>query len=321
MPAMRTCSWLAGFLLSLTGLTAARAQSPDALLRCDPGTVIKDIDGAFKSFYPAGDGVHFKECAIPLSPGSHNIEVCFSMGANGTTSIRGETVAQGSICIQSRKLTLDAQPGRTYRVKFDFSDKWDARIDDVTEAEAGLSYDVPAEPPRPAGSKKDLETIVVIRATPENAVLGLQKGVIRGQWLDLGMFGALKLTNLSRKGVPDGYHIYRAHGGDTFAFTSGQLIAKSAFGMKSFTPCEDFRVRVYENIPAGKVLYLGHVSVERGPGYYIGRYIDDLPEARAYIDTHHPELAGRLEAIPYREAKTPNICQEAGTDLRAIAVP
>jgi hypothetical protein len=316
MPSMRSHSWFAGLLLSLTGLSAADAQSADAILRCDPGTVIKDIDGAFKSFYPAGDGAFFRECAIPLSAGPHKIEVCFSMTANGTTYIRGETVAEGAICIQSRKLTLDAQPGRNYRVKFDFSDGWNARIDDVTEAEAGLSYDVPAERPKPAGSRKDRETILVIRATPENGVLGLQKGVIRGQWLDVGRFGALKLLNLSRKGVPDGYHLYRAYGGDTVAFTSGQLLTGSAFEIRSFVPCDDFRVRVYEDIPAGKVLYLGHLSVERRPGRYVGAYIDDLAEARAYIDSHHPELAGRLAAAPFREAKTANICRDAGSDLR-----
>jgi len=43
---------------------------------------------------------------------------------------------------------------------------------------------------------------------------------------------------------------------------------------------------------------------------------DDLAEARAYIDAHRPELAGRLEAVPFRTALSPDLCRFTGYDLR-----
>jgi hypothetical protein len=302
-------------LLSSTAV-AQESSTPSAILRCDPGTVIKDIDGGWKSYYFAGEGSGFKECAIPLSRGPHRIEVCFSFSTAGETIVGGQRVASGGLCMQSRKLEVDAQVGRTYRIRFDLSPDWKAFVDDVTEAEAGLSYEPPPERPKPKGSKKERETILVLRATPENAVLGVQTGVIRGKWFDVGMFGALKLFNFSRKGVPDGYHLYRAYGGDTVAFTSGQMMDGSVLEIHQFVACGDFRVRVHENLPAGRVLYLGHLAVRKAPLGYVASYSDDdIAEARAYIDSHHPELAGRLEVAPYREVRTTRVCNGASYDL------
>ncbi len=90
----------------------------------------------------------------------------------------------------------------------------------------------------------------------------------------------------------------------------------SVFEIHQYVACGDFPVRVYEDIPAGKVLYLGHVTVSKAPLGYVAAFSDDdLAEARAYIDAHHPELAGRLEAFPYREARTANVCNNAPYDL------
>src|SRR5689334_7124037 len=142
----------------------AFAQSPPAsspMLRCDPGTVIQDIDGVTKSYYYAGDGAGFKECAIELSPGPHVVRACFSLGAVGTTSIGGSDVAFGGYCVKARELSVDAAAGHTYRIKFDLAADWKVFIEDVTEAEAGLSYAVRPEKPKPAGSKKERETILV----------------------------------------------------------------------------------------------------------------------------------------------------------------
>lgn len=310
---MRTCICFVAISLLLTGLARAQAQSQDAILRCDPGTVIQDMDGGSRSFYAAGEGSAFKECAIPLSQGPHTLRVCFSLGATGSTSISGAEVASGNICMEKRELTVDAQAGRTYRVKFDFSADWKAFIEDVTEAEAGLSYEVPPEKPKPGGRKKDRETVLVLRATPQEAALVLKKGVIRGKWLDVGQFGAVVPLNLSRKGVPDGYHIFRVHEGDTVAFTSGSMMGGSAFKLRHIVACGGFVVRVHENIPAGKVFYIGHLTFKDAPWGYVATHSDDdLAEARAYVDSTYPELAGRLEAMTYREARMPNVCRGTG---------
>jgi hypothetical protein len=302
-------------LLSSTAIAQSPPDSP-AMLRCDPATVIEDIDGASRSYYAAGDGAGFKECAIPLSTGPHVLRVCFSLGAVGTTSIGGANVAYGGQCVKARELSVDARPGRTYRIRFDLVADWKAFIEDVTEAEAGLSYAVPPEKPKPKGSKKDRETILVFRASPENAYFGMQKGVIRGKWFDVGRLGGLQSSDFSRKGVPAGYHVYRALAGDTVGLSGGQMMGGSVLEIHSISPCGDFKVRVYEDLPAGKVLYLGHLTLRDGPGGYVGTYTDDdLAEARAYIDAHHPDLAGRLEAVPFREARTANICFGTGYDL------
>lgn len=302
-------------LLSSTAVAQAPSTS-SAMLRCDPGTLIDDIDGGSKSRYFAGEGSGFKECAIPLAPGPHVLNVCFSTNSAATTTIGGATVASGGVCTQSRRLEVVAQPGRTYRIRIDLTPDWKAFVDDVTDAEAGISYELPPEKPKPKGPKKDRETIVVLRATPENAYLGVQKGVIRGKWFDVGMFGALKVFNFSRKGVPDGYHLYRAYGGDSIAFTSGQMMDGSVLEIHSFRPCDAFLLRVHEDIPAGKVLYLGHLTVKKAPVGYVAAFSDDdLAEARAYMDSHHPELAGRLEAFPYREVRSASVCNNAQYDL------
>ena len=308
---MKHASWLVIVALGLVGINAASADSPDAILRCDPATEIRKIDGDARRAFSAGFGQTFRECAITLSPGTHKVEVC-----HDTEGSAGYIYAF-TICDPNREVTIEAQPGHTYRLKLDFHSPWKAWVDDVTESEAALSYEEPPEKPKPTGSKKDRETYLILRATPEHAVLGLQKGVIRGKWFDPSAFGVPKLLNFSRKGAPDGYLVFKAHGGDTLAFVSGQMMDGSILAIKQVISCGDFPVHVFENIPSGKVLYLGHYTIQDAPGGYVGSYRnDDLAEARAYIDSHRPELAGRLEAVSFHTARTANLCRYSGFDLR-----
>jgi hypothetical protein len=308
---MKHASWLLVIALGPAGMNAASAGSTDAILRCDPATEIRKVDGDAKQAFSAGFGQSFRECAIPLSPGTHKVEVCYD-----TTGSAGY-IYEFTTCDPNHEVTIEAQPGHTYRLKLDFHVPWKAWVDDVTESEAALSYEEPAEKPNPAGSKKDRETYLILRATPEHAMLALQKGVIRGKWFDPFAFGVPKLLDVSRKGVPDGYHVFRAHGGDTLAFVSGQMMIGSVFEIKQVISCGDFPVRVFENIPSGKVLYLGHYTIQNAPGGYLGSYRnDDLAEAREYIDSHRPELAGRLEAVSFHTALTANLCRYSGFDLR-----
>jgi len=308
---MKQLSWLAIVALALLEMNTANAGSTDAILRCDPASEIRKIDGDSKRAYSAGFGQTFRECAIPLSPGSHQLEVCYDdQGSAGY-------LYEYTVCKPNREVTIDAKPGHTYRLKLDFHAPWKAWVEDVTESEADLSYEEPPKKPKPTGSKKDLETFLILRTTPEHAMLTLQKGVIRGKWFDPFMTGVPKLLNFSRKGVPDGYHVFRAYAGDTVAFVAGQMMTGSITDIRQVNSCGDFPVRVYENLPPGKVLYIGHYTIQDAPGGYIGSYRDDdLAEARAYIDAHRPELAGRLEAVPYHTAQTPNLCRFSGFDLR-----
>ena len=116
--------------------------SGDAILRCDPAVEIRKIDGDSKRAFSAGFDQTFRECAIPLSPGSHKIEVCFdSEGSAGYISAM-------TICTPNREVTIEAKPGHTYRLKLDLHAPWKAWVDDVTESEARLSYEEPARKPK-----------------------------------------------------------------------------------------------------------------------------------------------------------------------------
>jgi hypothetical protein len=309
---MKQISWLALLVLVLAGSSPANADTTDAILRCDPGTLIKKIDGSGEGYKMAGHGAAFIDCAIPLSPGSHTLDVCFDASSTGWP------VSVVLTCSENRKLAVDAQSGHTYRIKLDITGEWRTWIEDVTEAEAGLSYEKPPKKPKPAGSKKERETILILRATPEYAWLQLLKGTILGKWFNADTFGAVKLLNHSTKGVPDGYHVFRAYGGDSVGLIWGQMMIGSIFVQKQVMACGDFPVRVWEDLPPGKVLYLGHLTIKDAAKGYVGAYSDDLAEARAYIDSHHPELAGRLEAASFREARSPNLCRGLGFDLSAI---
>ena len=302
--------WL--LVLLITGACVAHADSPNAILRCDPGTVIKKMDGSGKGWYSAGHGRGFADCAIPLTPGSHRLEVCYD------ASLQGGLYSIEATCAENREVTVDAQSGHTYRLRLHLVRDWKAWIEDVTESEAGLSFEKPPKKPKPTGSKKERETILVMRATPDYAWLQLQTGAIRGKWFNYGNFGPVIPINVTSKGAPDGYHVFRAYAGDTFALTWGQMMIGSILVPKNFAPCGDFPERVYQDIPAGKVLYLGHLSIQDAPGGYVGTYVEDLAEARAYVDAHYPEYAGRLEAAPFREARTGNICRGMGGDLSAV---
>jgi len=303
---------IALLILLSAGANPANAGDADAILRCDPATVIRKIDGDPKRAYKAGFGQSFQECAIPLSTGTHQLELCFdSEGSAGY--IYAEIV-----CTPNREVTLDAKPGHTYRIKLDLhADPWKVWVDDVSESEAGLSYEKPLKKPKPSGSKKEQETYLILRTTPQHAQLALQKGEIRGKWFDPFMTGLPKLLNFSRKGVPDGYHVFRAHAGETVAFVAGQMMTGKVLEIRQVTSCGDFPVHVYEDLPAGKVLYIGHYTIQDAPGGYVGTWRDDdLAEARAYLDSHHPELVGRLEVVPFHTALSANLCRFSGTDLR-----
>lgn len=211
-------------------------------------------------------------------------------------------------CEQNRSVTIDARAGRSYRIKFKLAHDWKAWAEDVTESEAGFSFAEPAKKPKPEGSKKDRETFLVVRATPTYAWLIYNRGVVFGKWFLARGLNSIRSKGQSTKGVPEGYHIMRVSAGDTVAMTGGRMMIGSMFVAKNINPCGNYPLRVYEDIPGGKVLYLGNLTLTDAPGGYTEQYIDDLAEARAWLDAHEPELAGRLEVTSYRVLSTPYIC-------------
>lgn len=280
---------------------ASSAEGSGAILRCDPAVIVEKIDGGGKYTMASVGGV-FIECEIPLTAGAHSLDICFDASWQ---SFNGGMMVK---CDKARTVKMEAVAGHTYRVKLNVTrDSWTPWIEDVTEAEAGL-WEKPVKKPRPKGSKKDLETVLVMRATPAHAWMQFYKGRAWGKWFEHGTFGELRSKGQSTKGVPDGFHIMRVKAGDTVAMTGGRMMVGSIFVAKSIQPCGNYPVRVYEDIPAGKVLYLGNYTITEGPGGYTDQYVDDLEEARAYLATHEPELAPRLENTTYRVLGTTNFC-------------
>lgn len=288
----------------------AAADPAGAVLRCDPATLIKRIDGDLKAYHNAGNGTSYEECEIPLAPGAHTISVCYDVVPAGAGP-----VVIGGVCSENRELAVNAEAGHTYRIKLSFRKEWTARIEDVTVTEADLSYARATDKPKPTGSKKERETILILQATPEYAFLTLQKGVPQGKWFTRDVYGGLKPFDYSTKGMPGGFHVVRAYAGDSIAVTNGKLLTGSIFVPKFVVPCGDFPVRVYEDIPAGKVLYLGHLSINESPPGYVGEYSDNIDAARTYLRAHYPDYAERLEPAKYRIMKETEVCRGQGTDL------
>lgn len=298
----------------LTYPAFSHAQEPSAghgTLRCDPGVVIKSIDGK-EEIVKAGNDKTFVDCAIPLAPGFHELETCHEIHT-------GDLVAE---CKETSLLQLTAKAGGAYRVRLALDPRvkegWRAFLEDVTESEAQYTFAKPAKKPKPSGSKKGLETVLVLGATPQHAWLFLEKGQVFGKWFTYGsLFGPLRSKGQSTSGVPGGYHIVKVTGGDTVALTGGRMMEGSIFVAKGMHPCGDFPLRVYEDLPAGKVLYLGHLNVKTGPFGYVGQYSDDLEATRKFLAQREPELAQRLEPASFRLLSVADVCYGRGYDLKA----
>jgi hypothetical protein len=298
-------------LAYLNPVSAEEPPAGQATLRCDPGVVVKSIDGKDDE-HKAGNGQLFVECAIALTPGFHEIETCHEIRT-------GDLVAE---CKENSLLQVNARAGGAYRVRLQLDSKakegWKSWLEDVTESESKYTFEKPGKKPKPSGSKKDLETVVVLGATPEYAWLFLEKGQVFGKWFTYGsLFGPLRSKGQSTTGVPGGYHIIKVTAGDTIAITGGRMMNGSMFVAKGLHLCEDFPLRVYEDLPAGKVLYLGHLNLQTAPLGYAGEYSDDLEAARKYLDRQAPELAKRLTPASFRVLNVADVCFGRGYDLVA----
>jgi hypothetical protein len=310
-------SWIPAAAMLATMLVVSPRSSADdsvaaqAILRCDPGVVIQSIDG-HEELHAAGNGQLFVECAVPLAPGSHEIEACHEIHT-------GRLVAK---CQENSHFRVDAKAGGAYRVRLQLELKpdleWKSWVEDVTDSESGFSFEKPARKPKPSGSKKDLETVVVMGATPEYAWLFLEKGQLLGKWFTHGsLFGPMRSKGQSTAGVPGGYHIIKVKAGDTIALTGGRMMEGSMFVAKGVHPCGDFPLRVYEDLPGGKVLYLGHLNLRTALLGYVGEYTDNLEAARSFLEQSEPELAKRLEPASFRVLSVADVCYGLGEDMVA----
>jgi hypothetical protein len=280
---------------------AMHAQAVDAAtLRCDPYTIIWQIDGK-RAGHGNSSGWSFKDCDIPLAAGTHMLQVCYdasSQSMNTVTELR---------CDQPKDISFDAAAGRSYRLKATMGPGWKAWVEDVTEAEAGYSY-VPRPKKPPPANKAERKSTLILRVSPQHVIPRFHRGRLLGPWI-VPSRTELKGENTGiAKAAPDGFVVVEADAGDDITITHVRLLEGSVFMPKHFFGCDDYQARVFEDITGGKVLYLGHMTLDGTDSAQKVTWTEDFDAARAYVDTHFPGLAGRLEKTSFTTRRLPVGC-------------
>ena len=135
----------AGALVLIGAAPVMQAQVGDAAtLRCDPYTIIWQIDGK-RAGHGNSSGWSFKDCDIPLSAGTHTLQACYDASSQSMTTLTDLR------CDQPKDIRFEAAAGRSYRLKATMGPGWKAWVEDVTEAEAGYSF-----APRPKKPRRDM---------------------------------------------------------------------------------------------------------------------------------------------------------------------
>src|SRR5262245_47182107 len=292
-------------LVSLVlGSFALPAGAEDAILRCDPGSIIKTVDGdkSLRNANVFGD----HDCAIRLSAGAHTVSVAYQWSASDFMfNYYDHSPADIDVAI-------DAKPDRIYRIKIKMGDPWAAWVVDVTADEAGL----PTHPsPKRADfkhlSKAERQVTLVMRIAPSDVVLAVRDGSTEGIWFRGGYGQSAYYSEDESE-----FAIRTANVGENISMLYAATGAKR-WGTKDkyLSPaCGETRVPVFENLPAGKVLYLGHYDFEVLPPALRMTFTQDgMAEAREYLRQHRPELADQLELASYRMVRLARPCPPGGT--------
>jgi hypothetical protein len=299
-------------LLTLTALLAAFmpqavfAQSPGsntATLRCDPGSRIDGIDGD-KRYVVASYGSGFNDCKIDLPPGRHVVKVCYEVMEPGFGVYMGADLLT---CKQSQELAFDAVAGGVYRVRMKLARDWKTWIEDVTSTEAA----VPA-PPAINKSRRDLpkderKSMVLVRVLSEKDEPAFLKGEVDHVWFKMRDLRQAFGNPSKMHREKDGFFSDKFSNGDTIALHYMFHQEGSAFS-RSFEDVCETPLPVYEDIPGGKVLYLGDYRFEAGAGGRRFTVTRDVEAARAFLKANYPQLVDKLVVAEYRTLRSPEIC-------------
>lgn len=101
-------------------------------------------------------------------------------------------------------------------------------------------------------------------------------------------------------GVPqDGYIVSRAKAGETLAIAFITVRAsKDAIFAQNYIPCGSSRTVVF-SVPPGKVIYLADIQYSNVNNQLAPTYRLNIDSAKAYLATHYPELADKVEVGHY----------------------
>lgn len=313
MKASASVRFVASTILGLVWCDIGRsadlqAPPPPASLRCDPGVDIAAIDG---DTHRHALNVGYSDCLLDLTPGDHSVDVCYNVEAVFNPSTTRYLVRP--TCKSVRRLELTSESGRIYRAKIDLrdlidgADDWKAWIADVTPEEAGI----PDKSPVANKSRRDVpggerKSILLMQIDPPSMYVLKENGNASGIWFSAAGFGG----NFFRSKDPDGWSTRGASMGDTFAITIAmQENPGSIFVRKTLSPCTDYRVPVFEDVPGGRALYLGRFRYEPSPaGVKLKFSQDGIEDARRYVDAKIPEWSGRVEVASYRMLRSMSFC-------------
>jgi hypothetical protein len=135
------------------------------------------------------------------------------------------------------------------------------------------------------------ETYYVIGVHPDIASIGVNRGSISG---DKFVPDQLSLSQNFFGPPEDGYIVSRAHAGETLAIIFASIRRKDALLASNFVPCDDTRTLAFA-VPAGKVIYVGDVYFTQTSDQLPVSYSKNFDAAKAYMTTHYPRLADKLE--------------------------
>jgi hypothetical protein len=268
-----------------------------ALLRCDPWTVIKAIDGRVRKV-SALQGGAFTDCEIPLSAGRHVVKVCYE--GRGLTMLGMQNVITLYRCDQDRLVEFEAAEAHVYRLRLSLETGFAPTIEDVTVTERNVPASPTENKSRRGLPKEQRDSMILLRASGggEPAFLA---GKVQHLWFKVSRMAQAFSGPDKMRAETDGYFTGTVGNGDTVSLRHMESEELPAF------VC-DTEVPVYEDLPGGRVLYLGDYHFESGP---TGRQFTvtwDLESARKFLLAQHPTLVDKLELADSRELRVPEPC-------------
>ena len=138
-------------------------------------------------------------------------------------------------------------------------------------------------------------TYFVIGIDPPQARVSIFKGFVTGEH-----FMENPLAATSFLGNPeDGFILGDTHGGTTLGLMMVQLAESGEIALSpAMMPCNT-KTLVF-TAPAGKVVYLTNIHFFRSGNGVVPQYSSDLAAARAFVASHYPQLAGKVEQGEFR---------------------
>jgi len=284
----------------------------DVVLQCDPGSRIDGIDGDGR-YVVASYGPTFTECEIHLPPGKHVVKACYELTGPGA-------VPEVLKCAEKRDLEFDATAGNVYRLRLQITPfkVWKAWIEDVTATESN----VPASP-QVNKSRKDLpkdqrKSMILVRSSERDEPAFL-KGDVTHVWFRMKDLRQAMSAPSKMRSEKDGYFTDKVSNDESIAIYYMFHQEGSAFSRTFEYVCET-ELPVYEDVPGGKVLYLGDYHFKRVIGAMQFTVTHDVEAARNFLRANHPELVDKLVVADFRMLRTPEICAAKAGRLQ-IAAP